>query len=80
MTTKTETKAPFIRRTFGVTGAFSEIFNAIGAGAHAINNLASIAAEGTEPLPELAHRSATALAVRANRNLDEQLALLESNS
>ena len=80
MTNKTEARPAFIRRTFGITGAFSEIFNAIGAGAHAINNVASIAAEGTEPLPELAHRSATALAVRANRNLDEQLALLDAKS
>jgi len=74
-----QTAQPFVRRTFGITGAFSEIFNAIGAMAHGVNNIASIVAEGTEPLPELAHHSANALAVRAKSNLAEQAKLLDKS-
>ena len=65
----------YIRPTYGITGAIGALFNAIGSSCHAVDNIASSAAEFTEDLPRLAKASGEALSVRAEANLKAQLAL-----
>jgi hypothetical protein len=65
----------YIRPSYGFWGSFSEIFNAVGAIAHTVNNVASSSAEFTEDMPRLAKASGEALSARAEANLRNQLEL-----
>lgn len=75
MTTNATTPVPYIQPTYGFFGAITQIFNAIGASASAVNNVASGAAEFTSDLPRLGKASGQALSARAEQNLANQLAL-----
>jgi hypothetical protein len=68
----------FIRKTFGITGTFGEIFNAVGASARMVSNIASGGAEFTESLPELGADSGQLMSVKAKQALTDQRSLLES--
>lgn len=69
------TQTPYIRPSYGFFGSFTEIFNAVGAIAHTVNNVASSSAEFTEDMPRLAKASGEALSARAELNLRNQLEL-----
>jgi hypothetical protein len=66
---------PYIQPTYGFFGALTAIFNAVGASASAVNNVASGAAEFTADLPRLGKASGEALSARAELNLRNQLEL-----
>lgn len=68
----------YVRKTYGITGAFTEVFNAIGAIAGSVNNVASGCEEVTASLPELGHDTGKLMASRAKLNLANQLKLQES--
>ena len=68
----------FIRKSFGITGTFGEIFNAVGASARMVSNIASGGAEFTEALPELGKDSGDLMAVKAKQALTDQRSLLTS--
>ena len=65
----------YIRRSYGILGGITEIFNAIGASARIINNTASGAAEFTEDLPRLGNISGKLMTARAEKALSDQSAL-----
>lgn len=65
----------YVAPTYGVLGAFKEVFNAIGATASNVNNLASGAAEFTSDLPKLGYLSGRIMTERAIKSLEDQKAI-----
>lgn len=66
----------YIQPTYGFFGAITAIFNAVGASAQAVNNVASGAEQFTADLPRLGKASGEALSARAEINLRNQLELI----
>ena len=69
----------FIRKSYGILGGITEVFNAVGACARSVNNIASGTAEFTDDLPRLGNVSGRLMTAKAEKALSDQQSLLEQS-